>query len=84
MIRKYNIVFILITLITIGFISCKDTSKPVQPKTYEQVEAEFRATLTHSDTICVLQMADSVMKQLQGGEVDLALSKLYLLNNEGI
>ena len=84
MIKRFNIIFILFTFLSIGLISCNNTSKPVYPKTYEQVEAEFRASLTKSDTLCVLQMADSIMKELQGGELDLALSKLYLLTTEGL
>lgn len=85
MISRNYIKLLFFVIVTVAFCSCKKTPKQVeQPKTYGEVEAEFRASLTQNDTITVLQMADSLMQELQRGELDSALSKLYMLTSEGI
>lgn len=65
-------VYIFISLLTLGFHSCKN-----KPKSRAERVAEFRSELTAEDTTTMLKLCDDAMEQLKAKDYDKVLSTMY-------
>ncbi len=64
--------------------SCGNKEKENKYITYEDLENEFRATLTQEDTLTVMNAATALMEGLKNGEIEASLQKLSMIEDGSI
>ena len=72
--KKFFLIFLSALLV---FASCK-----TKPRTYGDVESDFRASLTYQDTLEVLMMGQNFMENLLAQNYDAAFDSLFVLGND--
>lgn len=74
---------ILAVLCTLSLlVACHNTGRKQQKfETFESAQAAFAATLTAEDSTAVTAATDEIMSLLQAGEIEAALSHIYVVND---